>query len=546
MILTLPRIIILVVAANSFLPPLAAQNQSQKDKIQALKQEESTDYFRKWLNEDALYLITDEERAVFNKLTTVEEKEQFIEQFWQRRDPDIRTEVNEFKEEHYRRIAYANEWYGAGTPGWKTDRGRIYIIHGPPDQAERHPAGGPYVRPPEEGGGSTTVYPFEKWWYRHMEGLGAVELEFVDPSSTGEYRLALNPYEKDAMKYVPGAGLTESEINGDTTKADRPYYFPGNYEKRMNYYMGSENDPFRQWEKFVVSQKPRPIQYPDLKEVVNVNVTYTNLPFKIRADYFKLDETQVVVPITVEVANRQLSFKPEQGKHTAKVAFYGIVTSLSNRVVAEFDDDMVSSFVPEKLEQGLRMGSIYQKVLLLNTGTRYKLDFIVKDLNSGKVGVVRYGLVPPAFGKSKFLASSLLLADVIVPLTEPAQMEQRFVLGNVKVRPSVDKAFVQKNPIGLYLQAYNAGVDQATNAPSLRILYHVLRDGKPIRDLVDDTGESLQYFSSERAVLIRALPTADLEPGRYQVRIEVQDKVLGQAVTASDNFQIVAREVAKN
>jgi len=540
MISRLSFILLFVLAAHAL-----AQNQSQKNKLQALKQEESTDYFQKWLNEDALYLITDEERAVFNKLTTTEEKEQFIEQFWQRRDPDTRTAVNEFKEEHYRRIAYANEWYGVGTPGWKSDRGRIYIIHGPPNQVERHPAGGPYVRPPEEGGGTTTVYPFEKWWYRHMEGLGAVELEFVDPSSTGEYRLALNPYEKDAMKYVPGGGLTESELRGDTTKADRPYYFPGNYENRFNYYMGSENDPFRQWEKFVVSQKPRPIQYPDLKEVVNVNVSYTNLPFKIRADYFRLDETQVVVPITVEVANSQLSFKQEEGRHSAKVAFYGMVTSLANRVVAEFDDDMVSSFAPEKLEQGLRMGSIYQKVLLLNTGTRYKLDFIVKDLNSGKLGVVRQGLVPPTFGTSKFLASSLLLADVIVPLTDAVQMEQRFVLGNVKVRPSVDKAFVQKNPVGLYLQLYNAGIDQATNAPSLRVLFRVLRDGKPITEVVDETAESLQYFSGQRAVLIRAVPTADLEPGRYQIRVEVQDKVLGQAVTAADEFQIVAREVAK-
>jgi len=541
MISRLSFILLIILSVNA-----TAQTQSQQDKLKALKQEESTDYFKEWLDEDALYLITDEERAVFSKLTAAEEKEQFIEQFWQRRDPDIRTAVNEFKEEHYRRIAYANEWYKSATPGWKTDRGRIYIIHGPPDQVERHPAGGPYVRPPEEGGGTTTVYPFEKWWYRHMEGLGAVELEFVDPSSTGEYRLALNPYEKDAMKYVPGAGLTDSELRGDTTKADRPYYFPGNYENRLNYYLGSENDPFRQWEKFVVSQKPRPIKYPDLKEVVNVNISYANLPFKIRADYFRLNDEQVIVPITVEVSNSQLSFKPEEGSQSAKVAFYGIVTSLANRVAAEFDDDMVSSFPAEKLEQGLRMGSIYQKVLLLNTGTRYKLDFIVKDLNSGKMGVVRQGLVPPKFGKAKLLASSLLLADVIVPLTDAAEMEQRFVLGNVKVRPSVDKAFVQKNPVGLYLQVYNAAVDQATTAPLLRVSYQVLRDGKTISQMVDETGESLQYFSGQRAVLIRALSTADLEPGRYQIRVEVQDKVLGQVVTASDEFQILAREVTRN
>jgi hypothetical protein len=281
------------------------------------------------------------------------------------------------------------------------------------------------------------------------------------------------------MKYVPGAGLTDSELRGDTTKADRPYYFPGNYENRFNYYLGSENDPFRQWEKFVVSQKPRPIKYPDLKEVVNVNISYANLPFKVRADYFRLNDEQVIVPLTVEVANSQLTFKPEEGRH------------------------------------------------------------------AGKVGVVRQGLVPPTFGKAKLLASSLLLADVIVPLSQSAQMEERFVLGNVKVRPSVDKAFVRKNPVGLYLQAYNAAVDQATNAPSLRVSYRLFRDGKTISQMVDESGESLQYFSDQRAVLIRAIPTADLEPGRYQVRVEIQDRIAGQTVTATDEFQVVGREAAR-
>jgi len=513
---------------------------AQQQNTQALKQEESRDYYQKWLNEDVVYLIADEERAVFAKLSTEEEKEQFIEQFWYRRDPDPKTATNEFKDEHYRRIAYANEWFTSATPGWKTDRGRIYIIHGPPDGIERHAAGGPYVRPAEEGGGATTTYPFEKWWYRNMASLGAVELEFVDPSSTGEYRLALNPFEKDAMKYIPGAGLTESELRGETTKADRPYYFPGNYANRGSYLTGSENDPFRQWEKFVVAQKPVPVKYADLKEVVGVNVSYADLPFRIRADYLKLNNEQVLVPITVQVENRQLTYKEDGDRRVSKVAFYGIITSITNRVVTEFDDDMETALAADKFEQGVKSASLYQRIVPLDTNTRYKLDFVVKDLNSGKIGVVRQALVPPSLAGDKLLSSSLLLADVIMPVGDTPLGNQMFVLGDVKVRPNVTRTFAGKNPIGVYLQVYNAAFDQATNAPSLRIVCRLLQDGRVINEIADDSGQSIQYFSEQRVVVIRGLPTKDLGPGRYRLSVEVTDRITNKAVTIADDFEVVA------
>jgi GWxTD domain-containing protein len=518
--------------------PQSNPNRTAKQRSQTLRQEERQDYYQKWLNEDVVYLISDEERAVFEKLLNEEEKEQFIEQFWHRRDPDIRTPSNEFKEEHYRRIAYANEWFTSAAPGWKTDRGRVYIIHGPPDQVDRHAAGGPYIRPPEEGGGSTTTYPFEKWWYRQMEGLGAVELEFVDPSYTGEYRLAQGPFEKDALKYLPGVGLTASELEGETTKADRPYYYPGAYQNRFHYTMGAENDPFRQWEKFVVSQKPRPIQYQDLKEQINVNISYANLPFRVRTDYFRLDSEQVLVPITVELDNKDLTFKEELGRQVAKVAFYGVITSITNRLILEFDDDVSSAFSPERMEQALRMGSTYQKILPLEGRMRYKLDLIVKDLNSGKVGVVRQAIFPPAFPDDKFQASSLVLADMIYPLPETPASNEMFLLGNVKVRPRVDKTFAQRNPVGVYLQVYNASIDQTTLAPSLHVRYRLMREGETVSETFDSTGESVQYSSEHRVVLIRGLPTDGLPPGKYGIEVEVTDQVGGAVVTARDSFQI--------
>ena len=206
-------------------PPAPVQNQKlTKDQKQKMKKtlKELDNSFKTWLNEDVIYIISPEERTAFLQLETNEEREQFIEQFWLRRSANPDMPDNDFKEEHYRRIAYANEHYASGIPGWKTDRGRIYIIWGAPDEIESHPTGGTYDRPMEEGGGSTTTYPWERWRYRYLEGIQEnVELEFVDPSGSGEYHLTMDPSEKDALLYVPGAGLTMMESMGLASKTDR-------------------------------------------------------------------------------------------------------------------------------------------------------------------------------------------------------------------------------------------------------------------------------------------------------------------------------------
>src|SRR3984893_13593751 len=141
--------------------------QNKAKNLKKLQKELDTPY-KKWLQEEVPYIISDEERAAFLQLQTNEEREQFIEAFWQRRDPTPDTVENEFKEEHYRRIAYANERFASGIPGWRTDRGRIYIIWGKPDEIESHPTGGNYERPASEGGGQTETYAFEAWRYRCM------------------------------------------------------------------------------------------------------------------------------------------------------------------------------------------------------------------------------------------------------------------------------------------------------------------------------------------------------------------------------------------
>ena len=148
--------------------------------------------YQKWLTEDVAYIITNEERAAFKALPTDPEREKFIEQFWLRRDPTPGTVENEFKQEHYRRIAYTNDHFttNQGLAGWKTDRGRIYITYGPPDEIESHPSGN-----------ATQAYPFDQWRYKLIQGVGNnVIIEFDDPNRTGEYHMSAEPSApKDAL-----------------------------------------------------------------------------------------------------------------------------------------------------------------------------------------------------------------------------------------------------------------------------------------------------------------------------------------------------------
>jgi len=521
----------------SFLLPNSAWAQERSEE---LLREEAEDYFDKWLNEDVVYILTEEERAVFENLSTVEEKEQFIEQFWFRRDPDPRTAANEFKEEHYRRIAYANDHFASGIEGWRSDRGRIYIIHGEPAEIESHPSGGQYQRPISEGGGQTSTYPFEIWRYRNIEGIGDdVIIEFVDPTMSGEYRLALHPEEKDALLYVPGGGMTLAEQMGMASKGERPWFSPGNRGKYPFMHESVRDNPFMRYETYASIQRPTALKYNDLKELVKVNVDYATLPMVVREDFFRLNDDQSLVPITLQIENKDLSFSLENGVHVARVAVYGLVTSITNKIINEFEDDLMISYRPEQLQEKLLKSSMYQKVITLDRKLRYKLDLVVKDLNSGQIGATRQAILPPDFGTEALAASSLILSNTIRILKDVPEGNEQFVLGDVKIFPSLQKEFTPEMPLGIYLHVYNAAFDQSTMEPELTVTYRLLKGKEVKRQAVDERGESTQYFSNRRVVLIKALSFEGLEPGSYRVEVNVKDRLTDQKISTGEEFRLV-------
>src|SRR6202047_5062732 len=437
--------------------PPPDQNSAKKAARQRAKSEkelrkELDSQYRKWLDEDVVSIISPEERSAFLHLATNEEREQFIEQFWQRRNPDPDSADNTFKEEHYRRIAYANEHFSSGIPGWKADRGRIYIMWGPADEIQSHPSGGSYDRPSSEGGGETSTYPFEDWRYRYLEGIGEnVEIEFVDPTMSGEYHLTMDPSEKDALLYVPGAGLTQMESMGLASKTNRFNNTDGTHLAQPLGGQLESNSEFSRLERYAKVQQAPPVKFKDLEAVVTSRLGRDQVKCDYRFDFLRITADTVLVPITVQIPTRQLSFQEKSGVDSATLNLFARITTLSGRPVQTFEDTVHRDLPAELLQQSLGTASIYQKAVPLSPGL-YRLDIVVKDVNNGNVGVVNTRLAVPRFEDDKLSTSTLILADQLQRVSAKDIGLGQFVLGDLKVRPKMDGSFTPNENMGVFLQ----------------------------------------------------------------------------------------------
>ncbi len=507
-------------------------SQDPSDKVRNVKPELKEAY-KKWINQDVLYIITKEEKRAFNALVTDEERENFIENFWRRRDPNPDTEENEYREEYYERIAYANEHFASGIPGWRTDRGRVYIAWGKPDSIESHPSGGAYDRPPWEGGGSTTTYPFEIWFYRHLDDVGdGLEIEFVDPTGTGEYRLARNAQEKDALKTTPGAGQTTNEQLGLADQADR---IAGNGAT----YQREQDSPFRRLEIQNALSRPPAVKFSDLQSSLTDSPVIDNNPldFDLRVDFFRQSDEKVVATFTVQAGNRELQFQDLGGLQTAKMNIFGRITAVSGKRSGIFEDSVTTNATAEELTDTKDRKSVYQKAIALSPGT-YKVDVVVRDVNTGNKGIKNVGFTVPRYDERKLSTSSLVLTSKL-RTTNERDIGQMFVIGNAKVIPNLSSEYKQGQEVGIYLQIYNAEIDQTTLRPAVDVEYVLYRDGKEVlRQTEDWSGLS---DSGQRLTIARLLPTTNVPIGEYDIKISIKDRVRAegqQAIKVEGKFTV--------
>jgi len=515
----------------------------KKANAKALKQELGKTY-KKWLDEDVRWIITDEERSAFMQLSNDEERDQFIEAFWARRDPTPDTPENEFKEEHYRRIAYANEHFAAGIPGWKTDRGRIYIMYGPADEIESHPSGGTYDRPMEEGGGTTSTFPFEDWRYRYLEGVGQeIIIEFVDTCMCGDYHMTLDRSEKDALLYTPNAGLTLYEQMGMASKTNR---FTGGGLERLGTgpLSASQNaKEFDRLEQFAKLNRPPEVKFKDLEEVVSHKISVNLMPFDVLTDFVKVTSDTVLVPITIQLKNKDITFVNKDGVERGTVNIFGRLTTIAGRVSQTFEDTVQRDVPPELLPKETENASVYWKAVPLRPG-RYILEIVAKDVNGDRVGTWRKGIQVPEYNDDRLETSSLVLADLMHAVPSRSVGAGNFVIGDTFVRPRVPAAdgkpasFKRDQKLNLWMQVYNLGVDEKTHKPSATVEYNVVSaaTNRPVIHTVESTEQMGNV--GDQLTLRKTLSAADLQPGLYRLQIKVNDNISKQTVDPSTTFAV--------
>jgi GWxTD domain-containing protein len=515
------------------------QRQQRKATIQELK-----GTYKTWLDQDVRWIITDEEEKAFKSLTNDEERDQFIEQFWQRRNPNPDSPDNEYRDEHYARIAYANEHFAAGKPGWMTDRGHIYIAFGKPDSIDSHPSGGNYERPMEEGGGSTSTFPFEVWHYRYLASVGDnIDIEFVDTCMCGDYHATIDRSEKDALKHTPGAGLTMYEEMGQAKKADR--FSGGGLEQLGNGPMSSQQQSkqFDRLETFSKLFAPPPVKYADLDEFLSSAKVLNGPPFlfDVRTDYVKLTNDTVMVPITLQIRNGDITYKTEDGDSTGVVNIMGRVSTITDHIVQTFEDTVKVETPTDLLARAKNNQSVYWKALPLPPG-RYKVEIAIKDMNNPEhVGTWKRSVDVPKYDDDVLSSSSLILADQMERVPSKDVGAGNFVIGNTKIRPRVPATittpvtFHQGQNLNFWMQVYNLGIgDNKRNDATIEYQVLDLATNKQILD-AQETAAKLNP-NADQLTLEKTMPLASLAPGRYQVVIKVNDDVSKHKIAESAPF----------
>jgi GWxTD domain-containing protein len=531
-------------------PDPTKRPRTDKEKIEtnrAMKQELKGSY-KTWVDQDVRWIITDEELSAFKHLSNDLERDQFIENFWLRRNPNPESPENEYREEHYARIAYANEHFAAGKSGWRTDRGHIYIAYGKPDSIDSHPSGGSYERPMEEGGGNTSTFPFEIWHYRYLEGIGDnIDIEFVDTCMCGDYHMTIDRSEKDALKNVPGAGLTMAEEMGQAKKEDR---FAGGGLEQLGKGPGTETNSSKQFDRLDRAAKlmaPPVIKFKDLESYMVSSKILSGPPFlfDVRTDYVKITNDTVLVPLTVQIHNKDITFNTKDGVSTGTVNILGRVSSLTNRPLYTFEETVGASSPSELLGQEQQKLSVYWKALPLPPGL-YKVDIVIKDVNQpDHVGTWRRSINVPKFDDDQLAHSSLILADVMERVPSKDMGAGNFVIGNTRIRPRVSASqavpitFHRNQNLNFWMQVYNLGIDDHSKQNGATIEYQIKDLSKPADTAVIFTAsETTNKLSpnADQVTLEKSLPLASLQPGKYQVSIKVNDGVKKQQFAEAAPF----------
>lgn len=331
---------------------------------------------------------------------------------------------------------------------------------------------------------------------------------------------------------VPGAGLTLSEQLGLSDKADR---IAGAGGIGNSQYQREQDSPFSRLQLMADLNRPPQVKFNDLATAVNTGVVEENpLNFDLRIDFFRQSDERVITAFTIQAENKDLVFSDSGGLQQARMNIFARITSVAGRRVGIFEDPVITTATSQELSEARDRKSAYQKAVPLAPGT-YKVDVIVRDVTSGATGLKQLGFTVPKYDQEKLSTSTMILAAKLEALIDQPAVGQ-FVIGTTKVIPNVSGIYKRGQPVGVYLQVYNAGIDQTTLRPSVDVEYALSKDGKELGKQSEDwRGMS---DSGQRLTLARLIDTRNLGAGEYEIAIRIRDRVSGQSLSPSQKFTV--------
>jgi hypothetical protein len=398
----------------------------------------------------------------------------------------------------------------------------------------------------DEGGGETSTFPFETWHYRYLEGVGEnIDLEFVDSCQCGDYHYTIDRSEKDALLHVPGAGQTEYEQMGMAKKADR---FKGGMENLGTGPMSSsqQSKEFDRIEQAAKLFAPPPIKFTDLDNFISEHKLLTGppFPFDVRTDFIKVTDSTVLVPITVQLKNRDITFVTKDGVSKGVVNILIKVTTLTHKTVQSQEDTVSVEQPAELLEKSLNHQSVYWKALPLLPGL-YRLDIAIKDVNNpDHVGLYGRSLNVPTYNDEKLATSSLILADEMNIVSSREIGAGSCVIGNthicprVSANPATPVTFKRAQELNFWMQVYNLGIDDATKSNQATVTYQITQTATGAVIFEKELESKDLGAHSDQLTVEKSLPMAGLEPGKYKVTIKINDTISKQEIAQSAPFVV--------
>jgi GWxTD domain-containing protein len=478
----------------------------------------------RWLQQYVKWIISREERERFETLKEPAEKLAFVESFWRRRDPTPDSPPNEAREEHARRFAYALENFGAGTPGWATDRGKIYVLLGPPSAIERNPAG-------------RTAFerPSEVWTYNNAENPrlpASMDVAFVDFTATGRFELVsssnldvLAPLRTNlgyAMSELEAIGLMRSggtlmdPTTGMRTRIDPTRLVTGRFDLERD---------------LQEIRKIPQLTLPELLAVTEASARFPTIPVLAEASVFHAGGDAAVVPVTLSIPYARLTPEPLEGRYRYQVDLViqfrvdGVDKALEDRIEVLVSEEAIEEYRKSEL--------LYDASILLPPG-EYDLVATVRDNPSGAVGQATTAVPVPPIEQGRLSLSSLLVASAAVEAPASGEAERTpFQFGGVRLVPNLSKVFVSGRSLTAYLEAYGLAGEAR-----LRVDFFLLKDGKlysrvaPSHHRPGGGGE----VSVRSEISLRSFP-----PGDYLLRARITDETTGEVAERESPFVIRAR-----